>query len=47
LVELCVETAPKDSKDVWKTAGNEFPDDLVDMPLDEFLKTVKRLANSY
>ncbi len=45
LVELCVETAPKDSKDVWKTAGNELPDDLVDMPLDEFLTTVKRLGD--
>jgi malonate decarboxylase beta subunit len=45
LVDLCVETAPKDAKDVWKSAGNENPDDLTDMPLDEFLTTVKRLAD--
>ncbi|MBE0600015.1 MAG: biotin-independent malonate decarboxylase subunit beta [Burkholderiaceae bacterium] len=44
LVDLCVATAPKDAKDVWKTVGNENPDDLTDMPLDEFLKTVKRLT---
>ncbi|MBW2690060.1 MAG: hypothetical protein JRC99_09030 [Deltaproteobacteria bacterium] len=46
LVELCAETAPKDAKDVWKTAGNENPDELTDMPLDEFLKTVQRLTYS-
>ncbi len=45
LVNLCVETAPKDARDVWKSAGNENPGDLTDMPLDEFLKTVKRLTN--
>jgi len=45
LVDLCVETAPKDARDVWKSAGNENPDDLTDMPLDEFLKTVKRLTD--
>jgi malonate decarboxylase beta subunit len=44
LVDLCVATAPKDAKDVWKTAGNENPDDLTDMPLAEFLKTVKRFT---
>jgi len=47
LVDLCVETAPKDARDVWKSAGNENPDDLTDMPLDEFLKTVKRLTDGY
>ncbi len=47
LVDLCVETAPKDAKDVWKSAGNENPDDLTDMPLDEFLTTVKRLTDRY
>ena len=47
LVDLCVETAPKDAKDVWKSAGNQNPDDLTDMPLDEFLTTVKRLADMY
>jgi len=46
LVELCVETAPKDARDVWKTAGNDNPEELTDMPLDEFLKTVKRLTDS-
>jgi malonate decarboxylase beta subunit len=45
LVDFCVETAPKDARDVWKSAGNENPEDLTDMPLDEFLKTVKRLTD--
>jgi biotin-independent malonate decarboxylase beta subunit len=44
LVDLCVATAPKDAKDVWKSAGNQNPEELTDMPLDEFLKTVKRLS---
>ncbi|ALC15181.1 biotin-independent malonate decarboxylase, beta subunit [Desulfuromonas soudanensis] len=44
-VDLCVATAPKDARDVWRAAGNENPDDLTDMPLDEFLQTVKRLTN--
>jgi malonate decarboxylase beta subunit len=43
LVDLCVKLSPKDSKDVWKYAGNENPGALVDMNLDTFLKTVKRL----
>jgi malonate decarboxylase beta subunit len=43
LVDLCVKIAPKDSRDVWKYAGNENPDALVDMPLEVFLKTAKRL----
>ncbi len=47
LVDLCVETAPKDAKDVWKSAGNENSDELTDMPLDEFLKTVKRLTDRF
>lgn len=46
LVELCVATSPKDARDVWRSAGNENPDDLTDMPLDEFLQTVKRFTNS-
>ena len=45
LVDLCVATAPKDARDVWRSAGNETPDDLTDMPLDEFLETVKRLTD--
>jgi malonyl-S-ACP:biotin-protein carboxyltransferase subunit MadC len=43
LVDLCVKLAPKDSKDVWKYAGNKNPDALVDMPLDVFLQTAVRL----
>jgi len=43
LVDLCVKLSPKDSKDVWKYAGNENPGALVDMSLDTFLKKVKRL----
>lgn len=42
-VKLCAEMAPKDSMDVWRYAGNEAPDELVDMPLDVFLQKVKRL----
>jgi biotin-independent malonate decarboxylase beta subunit len=44
LVDLCVKLSPKDSKDVWKYAGNENPDLLVGMSLEMFLKTVKRLT---
>jgi biotin-independent malonate decarboxylase beta subunit len=43
LVNLCVKLAPKDSKDVWKYAGNENPDAVVDMSIEKFLKTVRRL----
>ncbi len=43
LVDLCVKLAPKDSKDVWKYAGNEVPEALVDMHLDVFMGEVKRL----
>jgi malonate decarboxylase beta subunit len=45
LVDLCFATAPKDARDVWKSAGNANPDELTDMPLDEFLQTVKRLKD--
>lgn len=45
-VDLCARLSPKDSRDVWKHAGNESPDDLVDMPLDEFLNNVKRLKTA-
>jgi biotin-independent malonate decarboxylase beta subunit len=45
LVDLCVAIAPKDARDVWKSAGNKNPDELTDMPLDEFLQTVKRLTD--
>jgi biotin-independent malonate decarboxylase beta subunit len=43
LIELCVTIAPKDSKDVWRYAGNEPPEALVDMSLEKFIATVKRL----
>jgi malonyl-S-ACP:biotin-protein carboxyltransferase subunit MadC len=43
LVDLCVKLAPRDSKDVWRYAGNENPDSVVDMSLERFLSTVKRL----
>lgn len=43
LVELCVKLAPGDSKDVWKYAGNETPDDLADMDFDSFMKSARRL----
>lgn len=42
-VKLSITLKPKDSKDVWKYAGNTDPDALVDMSTDAFLKTVKRL----
>lgn len=44
LVELCARLSPKDAKDVWRYAGNEPPEALVEMPLAEFLKTAKRLG---
>ena len=43
-VELCARLSPKDARDVWRYAGNTAPDELVDMPLEEFLRTVKRLT---
>ncbi len=43
-VGLCVKLAPKDSKDVWRYAGNENPDDLADVDFDTFLKTARRLV---
>lgn len=42
-VKLSITLKPKDSKDVWKYAGNENPEALIDMSTSEFLKTVKRL----
>jgi malonate decarboxylase beta subunit len=43
LVDLCARLSPRDARDVWRYAGNQAPDALVDMPLDQFLKSVKRL----
>jgi len=45
MVNLCTRLSPKDSKEVWKYAGNEDPDQLVDLPLEDFLNTVKRLTS--
>lgn len=42
-VNLSVTLQPKDSKDVWKYAGNPDPDAFIDMSTADFLKTVKRL----
>ncbi|MEI6206582.1 MAG: biotin-independent malonate decarboxylase subunit beta [Desulfuromonadales bacterium] len=44
LVALCVKLAPRDSRDVWKYAGNGSPDELADMDFDTFLKTAERLV---
>jgi malonate decarboxylase beta subunit len=43
LVELCVKLAPKDSRDVWKYAGNESPEELAEMDFDAFMKSARRL----
>ncbi len=42
LVALAAELNPGDSKDVWKHFGNEDPDALIDMKVEDFLKSVKR-----
>jgi len=42
LVELAAKMQPSDSKDVWAHFGNEKPEELTDMPYDEFMKVVKR-----
>lgn len=44
VVDLCVRLAPKDSKDVWRYAGNENPEKVADMSLGTFLSSVKRLS---
>jgi malonate decarboxylase beta subunit len=44
LVDLCVSLGPGDSRDVWRHAGNEDPDALVDMTLEDFLKSAKKLT---
>ncbi len=43
LVDLCDKRPPRDSTDVWQYAGNENPNAVVDMSLEKFLTTVKRL----
>jgi malonate decarboxylase beta subunit len=46
LVDLCVRLAPKDSRDVWRYAGNEHPEAVADMSLARFLSSVKRLTDA-
>lgn len=43
-VALAAEMQPKDARDVWKHVGNADPVALANVPLVEFLATVKRLA---
>lgn len=43
LVEICTQLSPKDSKDVWKFAGNKDPEGVADLSVSNFLKSVKRL----
>ena len=44
LVELSVKLQPKDSKDVWKYAGNPDPQKIADASYADFMKDVKRLV---
>ena len=46
LVRMVADLQPKDSMDVWEKYGNENPAALPDMPVPEFLKTVKRRARA-
>lgn len=45
-VAALAELSPGDSRDVWKFAGNEAAEMLVDMNLQEFKQTVRRLEVS-
>lgn len=42
LVKLAAEMTPKDSKDMWNYYGNDNFEAITDMPIEEFLKTIKR-----
>jgi len=42
LVKLAAELNPADARDMWKYYGNKNPEILPELPLDEFLQTVKR-----
>lgn len=44
LVELSLKIAAKDSRDVWKYAGNADPQKLADDSYADFMKEVKRLV---
>lgn len=41
LVALAAELKPRDSRDVWAHFGNEHPERIPDMEVDEFLRTAK------
>ncbi len=43
LVQLSIDLQPKDSIDVWRFAGNENPEKLVDLNVKAFLETAKQL----
>ncbi len=43
LVKLSVDLQPKDSVDVWRYAGNENPEKLIDLNVKTFLETAKQL----
>ncbi|MDR2442916.1 MAG: biotin-independent malonate decarboxylase subunit beta [Deltaproteobacteria bacterium] len=42
-VRLSITLKPKDSKDVWKYAGNDNPESLVDLSTSDFLSVARRL----
>jgi len=42
IVKLAVELNPKDAKDMWKYFGNENPEILPELSVEEFLRIVKR-----
>jgi malonate decarboxylase beta subunit len=44
LVDLSVTLAAKDSKDVWKYACNDNPEELANVDFDIFLQTARRLV---
>jgi len=47
LVELAVKLEPKDSKDVWKHFGNDDPDSLVNMKVEDFIASAKRYPKRF
>jgi len=42
IVKLAAQLNPQDAKDMWKYFGNENPEILPELPIEEFLHTVKR-----
>lgn len=43
-VALAAEMQPQDATDMWAKAGNDAPATLTDLPLPDFLSSVKRLS---